>query len=161
MDYDGWKHRLVLAELFQAKGDRYYFSETMRLGRGEIFTSRIDLNRECGAIEELRNPGARYCTPVFDSEGRRRGIVAINVSVGKLLRFANAGHCPPVLVKPDGSAVTLMSTGIPLGVADELETGDAEVQLFPGDRLLVYSDAATSPGAGWPRPPAEISQERP
>ena len=56
------------------------------------------------------------------------------------LRFACAGHPPPLLIPPDG-APTLLTGGrsLPLGVADEPRP-EAEVSFEPGATLLLYSD---------------------
>jgi serine phosphatase RsbU (regulator of sigma subunit) len=58
-----------------------------------------------------------------------------------LLRWANAGHPPPVLIAGDGS-VTLLdgSADLLLGVAPESVREDHEVDLGPGATVLLYTD---------------------
>lgn len=68
------------------KGDRYYFVETLRLKRGEVFVSPFDLNVEDGRIEQPPKPTIRFGTPVFDDLGRKRGIVVLNYLGDRLLR---------------------------------------------------------------------------
>ena len=65
------------AEL-QNKGQRYFFSDTMKLAPGEIFVSPLDLNIEHDKIEEPYKPMLRLATPVADRQGVKRGIVIIN-----------------------------------------------------------------------------------
>ncbi len=67
------------------KGNRYYFVETLRLQRGEVFVSPFDLNVEDGRIEQPPKPTIRFGTPVFDDLGRKRGIVVLNYLGDRLL----------------------------------------------------------------------------
>ena len=56
------------------------------------------------------------------------------------LRWANAGHVKPLLVRRNGEITALASTGMPLGM---LPAGAWEVQtlqLSPGDKVIAYSD---------------------
>ena len=58
-----------------------------------------------------------------------------------LLRFANAGHPPPLVRRADGS-VERVTTGLshPLGVTMAHRHVEAEVTLGLGDALLLYTD---------------------
>jgi sigma-B regulation protein RsbU (phosphoserine phosphatase) len=82
----------------------------------------------CGNIAEGRFISFFYC--VADSE------------IGSL-SYANAGHFPPVVVKPDGTIVRLTSGGPVLGViaASSYEAGT--VPFGAGDRLILYTDGIT------------------
>jgi phosphoserine phosphatase RsbU/P len=60
-----------------------------------------------------------------------------------LLRYANAGHCAPLVVSRDGSRAELDSTGIPVGMVANAKHEIATFQLAPGDKLVVYSDGFT------------------
>lgn len=56
------------------------------------------------------------------------------------LRWARAGHLPPVLLR-DGRAATLpLVGGLLLGAIAEADYEEAEVQLRPDDTLLMYTD---------------------
>ena len=61
---------------------------------------------------------------------------------GRRLRIVNAGHPPPLLVLPDGTATFLASgLSVPLGVDEAgLRHREATMMLPPGSRLLLYSD---------------------
>src|SRR5262245_44256174 len=59
------------------------------------------------------------------------------------LQYANAGHNPPLLVRPDGQIEALRSSGIVLGVFPEAEYAGARASLQSGDRLLLYTDGIT------------------
>lgn len=58
----------------------------------------------------------------------------------RVLRWARAGHLPPVLVR--GRAATALPSlrGILLGAVAEATYEEAELQLEPGDTLLIYTD---------------------
>ncbi len=77
---------VVPREALQNKKGRYYFDEALRLGRGEVFVSPLDLNTERGQIERPPKPMLRFATPVFDRRGRKRGVVLLNYFAAKLLQ---------------------------------------------------------------------------
>lgn len=58
------------------------------------------------------------------------------------LTYANAGHCPPILVREE-TPIRLESLTPRLGILPELAEIEREVQLVPGDWLLVFSDGVT------------------
>lgn len=61
------------------------------------------------------------------------------------LIYCNAGQNPPLLFR-DGRndhILKLFRTGIPLGIYEDQEWGRAQVQLSPGDLLLLYTDGVT------------------
>ena len=59
------------------------------------------------------------------------------------LRYANAGHNPPLWVRGGGAVARLGSTGLPLGLLPNGVFRSAEVELEPGDTLVVYTDGIT------------------
>lgn len=62
----------------QNKGDRYYFTDTMKLKKGEVYISPLDLNIEHGKIEQPIKPMLRISTKVHDKNGKCKGIVIVN-----------------------------------------------------------------------------------
>ena len=58
----------------------------------------------------------------------------------RVLRWARAGHLPPVLVRGEGAATLPMLGGLLLGALAQAEYEEGEVQLDPGDTLLLYTD---------------------
>lgn len=56
------------------------------------------------------------------------------------LTYVNAGHCPPLLVRPDGRAQRLEEGGLFLGPFPKRGYVQGEVELAPGDRLVLYTD---------------------
>jgi len=60
------------------------------------------------------------------------------------IRFVGAGHLDNVIVRADGSILTLVSTGLPLGLMDDrMPYGDATHTLEAGDTVVLYSDGIT------------------
>jgi sigma-B regulation protein RsbU (phosphoserine phosphatase) len=60
-----------------------------------------------------------------------------------LLKFANAGHNPPILVRANGEAVMLEGGGPVLGILSTAVYTEESVQLNRGDMLVLYSDGVT------------------
>lgn len=97
---DGWEFvrinadhgsvQVVPLDQLQHKSHRYYFTETIDLPRGEIYVSPVDLNREFGQIETPYTPVIRYATPVFYADGRRAGVVIVNLYADEFLWYARA-----------------------------------------------------------------------
>ena len=59
------------------------------------------------------------------------------------LRYVNAGHNPPYLVRSDGTVETLEEGGLLLGMLPNVTYGSGTVQLRPGDLLLMFTDGVT------------------
>ncbi|MBI9091611.1 MAG: hypothetical protein JEZ12_20570 [Desulfobacterium sp.] len=62
----------------QNKKDRYYFKDTFKLNKNQIFISPMDLNIENGMIEVPIKPMIRIGSPVFDKDGIKKGILIVN-----------------------------------------------------------------------------------
>jgi diguanylate cyclase (GGDEF)-like protein len=77
-------------EALQNKAKRYYFQESVKLERGEIYLSRLDLNVENGEIEVPYRPMIRIGTPVFDEAGNKRGILILNLPGRQILDYLDA-----------------------------------------------------------------------
>ena len=86
------------------------------------------------AILELGDRG-RFCTASLATLHRQDDRL--------LVRLSSAGHPQPVLVRADGTVGFVGSSGDLLGVLDEVEVGDDEVQLGAGDALVFYTDGVT------------------
>ncbi len=65
-------------ESLQRKGDRYYFTEALRLEKGEVYVSDVDLNQEQGKIVQPEVATVRVATPIADARGRPFGVVVAN-----------------------------------------------------------------------------------
>ena len=66
----------------------------------------------------------------------------------KTFAYANAGHCQPMLVRADGAVLRLDVGGLMLGPFPDLPFEQGEIQLQPGDRLLLFTDGITEANNG-------------
>ena len=71
----------------QSKQNRYYFTDALKLNKGEVFVSPLDLNIERGKVEEPYKPMIRFGTPVYDRNGINRGIVLLNYLGSNLINL--------------------------------------------------------------------------
>jgi PAS domain S-box-containing protein len=81
---NGQPREAPAAEL-QDKSGRYYVEKTLALDEGELYISPFDLNIENNVIEQPIKPMIRLGTPVFDHEGRKRGLIMLNYLGQRLL----------------------------------------------------------------------------
>lgn len=86
INYDDGKPAIVPSEQLQDKSERYYFRNTIGLNQGEIYVSPLDLNVEHDRLEIPYKPMIRFGAPVFDSAGRKKGIILLNYLGSELLR---------------------------------------------------------------------------
>ena len=77
--------RVVPQSELQQKGNHAYFSEAIRLPKGGVYVSPLNLNREHGAVEVPHTPVLRASTPVYDDSGKIFGVIVINVAMQPLL----------------------------------------------------------------------------
>jgi sigma-B regulation protein RsbU (phosphoserine phosphatase) len=56
------------------------------------------------------------------------------------LSYCNAGHNPPVLVRANGAACELNAAGAVLGQFPDWVYEESDIQLGPGDRLIMFTD---------------------
>lgn len=76
-NHDG-RPEIVPENLLQNKKKRYFFQNTVILGKDDIFVSPIDLDIEHGWIDRPPKPVILFGTPLFDLQGNKRGIVLLN-----------------------------------------------------------------------------------
>ena len=60
-----------------------------------------------------------------------------------VLRWCNAGHNPPYLLRANGAREMLHATGVPFGIDPAAFHHIGETVLMPGDGLFLYSDGIT------------------
>lgn len=75
----------------------------------------------------------KFCTLVYGVLDLRSGS----------LTYVTAGHPPPLRVGPSGVETCPLAPGMPIGVVEDSEYEEIQVDLQPGDRILFYTDGAT------------------
>ena len=66
----------------------------------------------------------------------------VDTATGRMV-YGQGGHNPPLLLTAQGQARYEPPGGMPLGVFEEAKFGERELQLKPGETLLVYTDGVT------------------
>jgi sigma-B regulation protein RsbU (phosphoserine phosphatase) len=87
------------------------------------------LNRQLARMDAPRRLVTGFCS-FYDERTRE-------------LTFTNAGHNPPLMVKPDGAVEPLTTGGMVLGAFEESSYQAGTVTLEPGARLVLYTDGIT------------------
>jgi diguanylate cyclase len=84
VDRNGKKLTRVSGENLQEKGHYPYVFDTARLARGDIYLSDITINHEKGAHSGLSKPTVTVSTPVITRDGKRHGLIVINIDLNGL-----------------------------------------------------------------------------
>ena len=74
---------------------------------------------------------------------------------GASVCFSIAGHPPPVVLRPDGRTEMPGEPGTLLGIFEDPELVNCEVELDPGDSILLYTDGVIEAG----RPLGQLGEE--
>ncbi len=109
----------------QRKGDRPYFQETLKLGRGQIYLSPIDANVENEVVVKPYQPMIRAATPIFTESGAIFGIIVVNAAPNVWLRDIAAGSGPSgefFVANQNGDYVYRSDGGPLFGTLDGLGT---------------------------------------
>jgi PAS domain S-box-containing protein len=126
------------------------------LSIGDVAGSGLDAAVIMGSVRQsirtaaVINPNPRPVLDAVDRVVRALGdryvtaFVAIFDPLLGEMRYASAGHPPPLLRAPDGSVEDLANAqGLPLGLRN-LSRGEATVRVLePGSQLLLYTDGLT------------------
>ena len=65
-----------------------------------------------------------------------------DLSSGRV-KLVQAGHPHPLLIRKDGHIDLIGDGGVPIGLLPDAQFEQIDVQMEPGDRLLLYSDGLT------------------
>jgi len=136
----------------QDKQHRYYFQEAMKLDKGQIYASSIDLNMEHGKVEVPYVPVIRLATPLFNLKEEKKGILIFNVSFSKVLEplprgtFVQTEEGNMIMLKPDGtvdfkkSRYKFNNSSGMINVSDTGAVHYSRMELFPGRKFIVGMD---------------------
>jgi sigma-B regulation protein RsbU (phosphoserine phosphatase) len=135
VEMDGFRHGVVLgdvagkglgAALLTAK-----LQATLRAVLPDVVTLD-DLGRRVNNIFYSKAFDNRYATLFFAQLEHDSG----------QLRYLNAGHNPPFVIRPD-SVEKLHASSYPLGMLADAEYEEGAVEMQPGEIMLAYSDGLT------------------
>jgi phosphoserine phosphatase RsbU/P len=102
--------------------------------------------RSVGAIEDMA-AAMRDADRLLSAENDACMFVTVFYGVLDLangaLRWCNAGHNPPYLLRANGGREMLHATGVPFGVDGHGFHRIGQSVLMPGDGLFIYSDGIT------------------
>ena len=59
------------------------------------------------------------------------------------MRWSNAGHCSAILARASGAVESLAANCRPVGLFADSEFAEDSCKLFPGDKILIYSDGVS------------------
>ncbi|MGE0454989.1 MAG: PP2C family protein-serine/threonine phosphatase [Vicinamibacteria bacterium] len=99
--------------------------------------ARLPLERDLAALSRLFDVEIEASTP---SNVYLTCFVGILDGAKRTLRYVNAGHNAPLLVRADATTFALDSTGRPYGLLAGGEYEERSVSLADGDCLLLYTD---------------------
>lgn len=85
VNWNGGQPMTVPPDALQDKSKRYYVKEILNSEKDSVYFSPLDLNIENGTLEQPVKPVIRVGTPVFDSAGRKRGLIVLNYLAERLL----------------------------------------------------------------------------
>jgi serine phosphatase RsbU (regulator of sigma subunit) len=93
------------------------------------------------AIEKLNNI---FCDAGIDEKFMTMSLGVLDIERSRVT-FCSAGHPPLFLRRANGTVEELGEdiSGFPLGVTPDWQYSQIEVDLFPGDVLVLYSDGVT------------------
>jgi phosphoserine phosphatase RsbU/P len=90
----------------------------------------------------LRVVNAHACDTSSDDRYATLFYVVLDQAT-RTLRYVNAGHNAPIVLRSNGSIECLESSGAPVGLFPDASWQERTVQLQPGDRVLAYTDGVT------------------
>ncbi|MGP8245230.1 MAG: SpoIIE family protein phosphatase [Bryobacteraceae bacterium] len=99
-----------------------------------------------GAVQgELNHGMARLNRFLFERTGGEKyaTIFYCRVERDGRVRYVNAAHCPPLVLRSSGVTAVLEATGMPVGLIEGAEFEVADTRLTPGDKLVIYTDGVT------------------
>jgi serine phosphatase RsbU (regulator of sigma subunit) len=111
---------------------------------------------EASVEEAVRHINSTVCQNVTAGKYVTCFVARLDPATGRI-RYVNAGHNPPMIVRPGAPAVTLTCGGMVLGMFEDVAYEEGEAVLGRGEALLVFSDGVTET---WSPDDQEYGEER-
>ena len=158
VDRDGDAPLRVDGDALQEKGHYPYVFDTLALAAGEVYLSRVGINRERGSHSALGRPAAQLATPVVDAAGTPRGVIVASVDLNGVFALLAAdlpadfqlylaNSAGDYLIHPDPARTFGFDKGRRVRVQDEFPAIQAVVDGRAGESML---DSATGEHARAP-----------
>jgi sigma-B regulation protein RsbU (phosphoserine phosphatase) len=61
----------------------------------------------------------------------------------RILKYVNAGHEPPILIRPSGEIERLETSGFPIGMFGKVGYASTDVQVEAGSHIVILTDGLT------------------
>ena len=95
------------------------------------------------AIRAIMQKVNRLMTESLDGGRFVTAVYGVLDSRSKIFTFSNAGHNPPILLKPNGDVVELTDGGLAFGIDDTVRYEERPIGLHSGDILVFFTDGVT------------------
>ena len=76
-------------------------------------------------------------------QGKYATVFYATLNAAGNLKFSNAGHCAPLLVRTGGAVESLHTTSMPVGMVPGAPFCEEDRILAPGDRVVLFTDGVT------------------
>ncbi|GAK54949.1 Stage II sporulation E family protein [Candidatus Vecturithrix granuli] len=130
-------------------GEQFAFFIGDVCGKGVPAAIFMASSRSTLKSQALANPNPSHVLPLANqliTEDAQEGMF-VTVFYGlyspqtHILRFLNAGHTISLLFRPGtASCASLLNTNFPVGIFTSANFDEAQIQLEPGDKLILYTD---------------------
>ena len=147
VDRDGDAPLRVDGDALQEKGHYPYVFDTLALAAGEVYLSRVGINRERGSHSALGRPAVQLATPVVDAAGTPRGVIVASVDLNGVFTLLAAdlpadfqlylaNSAGDYLIHPDPARTFGFDKGRRVRVQDEFAAIQAVVDGRAGESML-------------------------
>jgi sigma-B regulation protein RsbU (phosphoserine phosphatase) len=138
-----WTTALVVGD---ASGKGLAAALTIANVQSSLRTAALFTGNDLAALLKIVNRQA-YASSLAD----RYATVFYGVfdKAARTLRYVNAGHNPPVVLRRNGSIDWLETGGAPVGMFPDSNYAEGIVQLDPGDLVIAYTDGVTEAANRW------------
>jgi diguanylate cyclase (GGDEF)-like protein len=139
----------VQDDALQEKAHFPYVFQTLQLGGGEVFLSKIELNHEADSHDAQNEPTLHVATPVLDDAGQLVGVIVIGVDVSRIfgdlradipgyLRLLLANEWGDFLIHPDPAQAFAFDQGQRVLMQEAFPAVESLVKA-PGQPLLAQA----------------------
>ena len=137
----------VGGDALQEKGHYPYVFDTLALAPGEVYMSRVGINRERGSHAALGQPAVQLATPVVDAEGKPRGVIVGSVDLNGVFallaadlpadfRLYLANSAGDFLIHPDPARTFGFDKGRRVRLQDEFPAAQAVIEGRAGESMI-------------------------